>query len=570
MKLLVLGDDTRAFLSVVRSLGRAGAEVHVAWHDPAGPAARSRYIRRAHALPSIEGAWLEAFKALMRAERFDLVIPCTDPILASLQAKRRELEPLGRIYLLSDQAFEVASCKFKTADLARSLGIPVARELIIDSPQRAAEIRSTFELPVVLKPRTSFQPGVPGKRKVTKAYSWEAMERALAAMLPHGPVAVQENFVGRGVGVEVLMHEGKLLLAFQHIRLHEPMHGGGSSYRQGQALDPALLEAAVRLLGALAYTGVAMVEFKVDPASGRWILIEVNGRFWGSLPLAVESGADFPLALAELLVHGRTEFPRRYIVGLCSRNWRSDLVWLRKNWRADRSDPTLAALPLSHVAIETLWNLVTLKERSDTFTLDDPMPGIAELAEIAHEVARPFITRLPFVRRKMRARALAALAGAKRIVFVCKGNICRSPFAEHLAAAWWGAGREYLSAALLPLGERPAPPEAAEAARKRGVDLSAHRSRTLDAELVEQADVIFVFDAQNHDAVLERFPQAAGKVHFLGALAQGGPLWIADPFGQGPGAFERAYELIWKAITPPRRASAAAVRAAAAANTGAR
>jgi len=313
-----------------------------------------------------------------------------------------------------------------------------------------------------------------------------------------------------------------------------------------------------------------MVEFKVDPESGRWILIEVNGRFWGSLPLAIESGVDFPHALAELLVRGRTEFPRRYRVGLCSRNWRSDLVWLRKNWRADRTDPTLAALPLTHVLTETLWNLVTLKERSDTFTLDDPMPGLAEVAEMANEIARPFLTRIPFVRRRMRARALAALSGARRIVFVCKGNICRSPFAEHLAAAWWGAGREYVSAALLPLSERPAPPEAAEAARKRGVDLSAHRSRTLDAGLVESADLIFVFDAQNHDAVVERFPQAAQKVHFLGALAESGPLWITDPFGKGVGAFERAYELIWAAITPPRRASAAGVRAAAAANTGGR
>jgi protein-tyrosine-phosphatase/predicted ATP-grasp superfamily ATP-dependent carboligase len=567
MKILVLGDDTRAFLSVVRSLGRGGAEVHVAWHDPAGPAARSRYIRKAHALPSIEGAWLEAFQALMRAERFDLVIPCTDPIVASLQAKRAELEPLGKLYLLSDEAFEVTSCKFKTAELARSLGIPVARELIVDSKEA---IHGAFELPVVLKPRTSYQPGLPGKRKVRKAYSWQELERALAEMLPHGAVSVQENFIGRGVGVEVLMHEGKLLLAFQHIRLHEPMHGGGSSYRQGQALDPALLDASVRLLGGLRYTGVAMVEFKVDPESGRWILIEVNGRFWGSLPLAIESGVDFPHALAELLVRGRTEFPRRYLVGLCCRNWRSDLIWLRKNWRADRTDPTLAALPLAHVITETLWNLVTLKERSDTFTLDDPMPGLAELADMVKDAAAPLSVRIPFVRRRMRARALAALAGARRIVFVCKGNICRSPFAEHLAAAWWGAGREYVSAALLPLGERPAPPEAAEAARKRGVDLSAHRSRTLDAGLVESADLIFVFDAQNHDAVIERFPQAAQKVHFLGALAQNGPLWITDPFGKGVGAFERAYELIWAAITPPRRASAAAVRAAAAANTGGR
>jgi predicted ATP-grasp superfamily ATP-dependent carboligase len=43
-KALVLGNDTRSFLSVIRSLGRAGVEVHIAWHDPDVPAARSRYV----------------------------------------------------------------------------------------------------------------------------------------------------------------------------------------------------------------------------------------------------------------------------------------------------------------------------------------------------------------------------------------------------------------------------------------------------------------------------------------------------------------------------------------------
>lgn len=44
MKVLVLGHDTGAFLAVIRSLGRGGVEVHVAWHDRQGPASRSRYI----------------------------------------------------------------------------------------------------------------------------------------------------------------------------------------------------------------------------------------------------------------------------------------------------------------------------------------------------------------------------------------------------------------------------------------------------------------------------------------------------------------------------------------------
>jgi hypothetical protein len=49
---LVLGHDTRAFLSVVRSLGRAGIEVHVGWFEDGEPALSSRYVAEAHRIPA--------------------------------------------------------------------------------------------------------------------------------------------------------------------------------------------------------------------------------------------------------------------------------------------------------------------------------------------------------------------------------------------------------------------------------------------------------------------------------------------------------------------------------------
>src|SRR5207247_3410948 len=132
-------------------------------------------------------------------------------------------------------------------------------------------------------------------------------------------------------------------------------------------------------------TGVAMVEFKREPKSGRWVLIEVNARFWGSLPLALASGADFPLALFQLLVDGRTEVRGAHRLGLRSRNLRADAGWLLTNARADRSDPTLNSRPWPGVIRETAASLLTGRERSDTFTRDDPAPGVAEAAQLLRE-----------------------------------------------------------------------------------------------------------------------------------------------------------------------------------------
>src|SRR5260370_3031051 len=90
-KALVLGDDTRSFLTTVRSLGRRGIAVHAAPANFRSPALRSRYLAAVHDLPPWMGdgtAWLRAMEALLRAERFDLVIPCNETTLLPLQRHR--------------------------------------------------------------------------------------------------------------------------------------------------------------------------------------------------------------------------------------------------------------------------------------------------------------------------------------------------------------------------------------------------------------------------------------------------------------------------------------------------
>jgi Carbamoyl-phosphate synthase L chain, ATP binding domain len=232
-------------------------------------------------------------------------------------------------------------------------------------------------------------------------------------MLLNGPVAMQENFIGQGAGIELLLNAGEPLLAFQHVRIHEPIRGGPSAYRKSMALSPELLTAAVRVLGAVRYHGVAMVEFKLNPATGQWVFLEVNARFWGSLPLAVAAGADFPLALYQLLVEGRTSFPRRYRQGLYCRNLTLDLEWQAANFFADRADPTLATQPLYRVFGDALANLLTSRERFDTFAHDDHGPFLAEVVELARR-ARSRAAKL-FLRRLNKRPALVHLVPYKGI-----------------------------------------------------------------------------------------------------------------------------------------------------------
>jgi len=548
-KVLVLGRDERAFLAVVRSLGRAGLSVHVAWCPRDAVALRSRWIEAAHDLPPYtpdDDAWKHALEALLRRERYDLVVPCSDPTLIPLQLHRDELSAHARLYTLPTRAYAVAFDKRASHELAASLGVPVPRERVLTAPVDVDAVRAEFGLPLVLKPRASFKARDLGRKRLVRTIAApDALEHALRGLAPGTDVLVQEVVPGIGVGVELLAERGRLLAVFQHARVHEPQRGGGSSYRVSEAPTPALVDASARLMAALEWTGVAMVEFRVDRARGTWAFLEINGRFWGSLPLAVAAGADFPAWLYDLLVEGRREFPSAHRVGLYARNLVRDAAWVREN----RHAPPAVRVPLARVAAEAA-RVLAGRERWDTLAADDPGPGLAELARLAGRAATRVAARasavvagLPAARRARAARARQALADAEHVLFVCKGNICRSPFAEAYARRAL-AGKTVASSGYFPRPDRIAPPEAVEAAREVGIDLGGHRSSVLTADLVDAADAVFVFDEENHRTVRTQFPHARAKLHRLGDLAPNAERDIADPYGRSLEDFRRAYRTI--------------------------
>ncbi len=548
-RVLVLGNDTRSFLSVIRSLGRAGVEVHAAWSEPDNPALRSRYLSRVHGIPRYsarDGRWLDALTGLLREWCFDAVIPCHDAGVLALHRHREELGRWTRLAIPDESAYEVCFDKRKTYELAERLSIPLPRQARATSTAEIHGLAAGFGMPLVLKPAASVTPDDPEVRhEVRKVRLDEQIEAVATPMLARGPLLVQENFAGVGVGVEVLSRRGEILAAFEHERVHEPPVGGGSSYRKSVPLSPALLDAAGRMMKELRYTGVAMAEFKVNPRTGGWVLIEINGRFWGSLPLTIAAGADFPRYLYEMMVRGCGEFPPEYRTGLYCRNWRLDAGWLRRNLSADRSDPSLLTLPLWKVALEPLR---LFRERSDTFTVDDPRPGITEARQLAGRALDPVLWMVPGVRGEMRRRVRVAARNAKRILVICKGNICRSPFAEAYLRRYGGPDLEVQSAGHYPAEGRESPEAAREAARRFGLDLASHRSRIVTNELADWADLILIFEPEQKRAVGSAFPGARKKMHYAGAIGPGRKPAIRDPWGGGVDEFVSVYREIEEAL----------------------
>jgi hypothetical protein len=140
---------------------------------------------------------------------------------------------------------------------------------------------------------------------------------------------------------------------------------------------------SVQLLEDLNWTGLAMVEFKLGAQGPR--LMEINGRVWGSLPLAVHSGMDFPGRLADLWLHGpppdSAPVNTSYRVGVRSRNLELDLMWIVSVLLGRNRFPFLPAPPRRQ-ALQALAGLFNPRARFDILSLADPGPGLAEMWKI--------------------------------------------------------------------------------------------------------------------------------------------------------------------------------------------
>lgn len=552
-KVFVIGYDNRSFLTVVRSLGRQGLIVHAGSSCSDAPALSSKYIFKIHVLPSLYQVkkWKAKIQKILEHEKFDLVIPIDDPNILLFHKFRDDFEPYGLIYLLDDENFNVTRNKMATYILCHELGIKYPKSELLVKDHSISQISENYGFPLILKPVSSYELDyLTIKNYVKQAHNENQLSEYLNEMLQKGDVIVQEFFKGVGVGVEILAANGEILTAFQHIRIHEPLTGGGSSYRRSMPLDNDLFAASKKLVKELNYSGVAMVEFRVNSDQNKWILIEINGRFWGSLPLAVASGIDFPYYLYQMLVHGKRDFPTEYTLGMYCRNTSGDINWLVERLK-HRKGSFEAFLDIYQIFISGVIRTFRFREKNDSLVFDDPLPGIIEI----HTVIRTlfgsiynkimiYIQNLIPIRIFRRKKLLGILRSSITIVFICKGNICRSPFAEHYLKRIEPSSLQVYSCGYHPEAGRNAPFNAVIAGKNTGIDLDCHRSSIVNRELLDNADIIFVFDYENMEKIISQYPEYKSKFWYLSEISPNGMLDIPDPNGKDLSFFTDTYSQI--------------------------
>jgi biotin carboxylase len=399
-RVLVTDAGRGSAIAVIRSLGRRGIEVVAADHDPRSPGLRSRFAVERLVYPDPRRDPVRTVGALRSAAvrlRADLVIPVSDDVLLPLSRARARFDGVAALAIPDPVALECVTDKRATLELARGAGVPVPESALVRTVEEALEAAPALGWPVVVKPVSSrrYDRGAIAAFEVSYAGGPGELARRVGALEGRCAALLQRWYPGEGHGVELLTDRGRPLAVFQHRRLHEvPITGGASALRESMAVDPVLRDHATRLLDALQWTGLAMVEFRVGP--GGPVLMEVNGRIWGSLPLAVRSGVDFPAALAQLHLGARMNgsalpaaasaaaAPPR--VGVRSRDLGRELVWIASVLRARRLYPYLPAPP-RRAAVAAALRLLSPRDGFDVLSREDPLPGLIEARQVARRLA---------------------------------------------------------------------------------------------------------------------------------------------------------------------------------------
>lgn len=295
----MIGVDSPIGLTLVRELGGHGVPVFALGKAAGAIGGASRFVHRFDVIPGPLADWLPGYVA---RHGIAAVMAVSEHHLIELAALKAQLAPAK---VLCPDAERLALVLDKQATLATAarlgMDVPASWQPLAGEDHAARMAELAYPVAVKWADPNAVSAQLAAAGLPLEKVDYAADTGALAAILARydglgaWPL-VQTWCAGEGLGQMFHMHRGRATLRFQHRRLREwPPSGGVSSFcaAEPEGDHAAQMEKSERLLAAIGWEGPAMVEYRHDAASGRYWLMEINGRFWGSIPLASACGAEF-------------------------------------------------------------------------------------------------------------------------------------------------------------------------------------------------------------------------------------------------------------------------------------
>jgi predicted ATP-grasp superfamily ATP-dependent carboligase len=310
---LITDEHYKHSVGIVRQLGRQGVVVSVVASSKESLACRSRYCREVIlAENGRPESLVKAILQTLKQKHFDLVIPVGYSMTLALAQLKDQLLPYTQLEVPPYQTIAQAADKLEMIRLAERLAVPAPRTI------RASELDQLgpeLRFPLVIKQQRE-SPGRPPIRYLHKKEQLSAACLEFANSCHNGAFSdliVQEYIPGHGYGFFATYQNGVCKRVFMHRRVREYPAAGGVSSCAESFYDSTLESHGRRMLDALNWHGVAMVEFRRDDRDAQYKLMEINPKFWGSLDLALAAGADFPGDLCQMAVGRDLPFTDQYV-----------------------------------------------------------------------------------------------------------------------------------------------------------------------------------------------------------------------------------------------------------------
>ncbi len=390
IKILITGGNSRIALSVLRSLVKKRFLVTVASDNLNSLCFFSRFCTSKIIYPSPKSD-KNAFKQFLLnyvcENKFDLLIPIDDLTLIPISEIFFELSKYVKITMPKPQIYNKFYDKANMLKLAESLNVKIPKSIYINDLDMLKNINCISSFPIIIKPRFSVY-----WRKNFVEMGFRKIIYSKSDLLPsylflHNKIpfpTIQEYIYGISWGVSVVAINGKIIQSFCHKRVRETNFGGVvSCLSQSMSLNQDMLNSVKKLIKSINWTGVAMFEFIVDQNTNIPYFIEMNGRFWGSLELAIFSGIDFPIILIELFLYNKFRKPVNYEKNMLCRWLKGDIEWVYTIMKS--KDFSI------RYRLICLYNFFELFKRNQcycNFKRDDFLPGIWELFDLIFNFVR--------------------------------------------------------------------------------------------------------------------------------------------------------------------------------------
>lgn len=299
---IVLGVDSPIGLAIIRELSENGAVVIGIGNTPQSIGKASKHLNTFYRRESQREQLAEQIINIQNKHGCVALFAISENDIEILNSFRPKLSSLALMFAPQDTMDKVLDKKY-TYEIAKNIGIDCPESWQISGIAELDSLKEEIHYPVVLKWRnpqnviSRLQDHQVEFIKTEYAENFIELKEKLSRYTLMGEFPLFQAYChGSGLGQFFLIHQGKVIQHFQHQRLHEwPPEGGTSTLCKSLASDQhkVLLEKSAALLVEMGWEGIAMVEYRYDNKTNKALLMEINGRFWGSFPLAYYANAKF-------------------------------------------------------------------------------------------------------------------------------------------------------------------------------------------------------------------------------------------------------------------------------------